>query len=176
MQKAGILAEKPPTKDPQVAEYDKKKAAVEATSYTISLVGMPTDVQKAAHTDANAADATLPYAVTLSVACADGAKSYDNYNFPAKGSIIWSGKNNGDTTLTVRFKEFDTKKWAGTKGFVGFVRAFSDGTESFTLDDFPDAKKRMEKIGLAGLIVRYKIDGYATMLSDYDTLDEMAKP
>ena len=120
--------------------------------YTVSLQARPLGVNQGALLD--------PYAVTLTLNCADGVQKLDNYNYPANLDFKWKPDSCGDATLQIRFDDFTlTKTYAGVYGFPRFLEEFRDGTRTFTAKDFSGRAADLKGIRVSQIQVHYVISG-----------------
>ncbi|MCJ8502438.1 type VI secretion protein IcmF/TssM N-terminal domain-containing protein [Desulfatitalea alkaliphila] len=119
-------------------------------SYTVSLAGRPTNVNPEARSE--------PYQTRLTLQCAGGLQTLDNFNAPSALDFVWEPATCDHVTLTIFFEAFTlTHAWRGQWGFRDFLRAFRDGREVFTPADFPQQKGALDNLGVRFVQVNYTI-------------------
>jgi type VI secretion system protein ImpL len=121
-------------------------------SYTVTLETLPVESNR---------EATVrPIGCVLSLQCAEEKNTLENYNYPKKQIFTWSPENCGDTVLSIMLPDLTlTKSYGGKLGFALFLADFSDGSRSFTPEDFPRNRESLEKIGITFIRVSYRISG-----------------
>ena len=144
----------------QQAELDKQIAKLQATTATVTLSTVPPQT--------NADALALPESVTLTLQCASGAITLENLNFPNSAVFPWSMATCGDTTLRVRYANFDlTRHYGGALGFVDFLRDYASGSRRYTPADFPDQQSSMTQANIKSLVITYRQQGQAPLQSAF---------
>ena len=101
-----------------------------------------------------------PYANILTLQCTDGPVQLKNYNYPQKATFRWVPDKCADTTLQILFPDITlTKAYKGRLGFARFLADFKDGRHTFVTGDFPEAKSRLDRLGITSIRVSYRING-----------------
>ncbi|MDQ7031990.1 MAG: type VI secretion protein IcmF/TssM N-terminal domain-containing protein [Desulfonauticus sp.] len=101
-----------------------------------------------------------PLYTSLTINCASGAVTLDNYNFPNKISIDWSPETCGDVVLSIKFPDVVLKKkYSGKLGFARFLKDFSSGTRVFYPDDFPENKDYLKHRKISWIELSYLFEG-----------------
>ncbi len=118
--------------------------------YTVTIAAVPTDVNEDAKSE--------PYLTRLTLQCASGQQTLENYNSPSTRDFVWETATCDDVTLTIQFQETTlVRTWSGQWGFRDFLRLFRDGREVYTPDDFPEQKATLRRIGVRRIQVNYVI-------------------
>jgi len=100
-----------------------------------------------------------PLGVILTVQCADKDRLLSNYNYKDKETFNWSPEKCGDTSLRILFPNLSlTKLYKGQMGFPKFLSDFKTGVRVFSVDEFPDAKDSLRKMGVKWIKIRYRIE------------------
>lgn len=150
--------------DEQLANLNKNKASLLQANYPVTLTGLPTGVNLGAKTNV--------IGTLLTVQCAKSTFRLNNLNFSVTGSFAWSPSNCETTTLQIRFPTFSvTKNYAGSQGFVQFLRDFQNGEHRFTANDFPDYGRQLASLGVKDITVRYQFNGQNTVLDNSKQLE-----
>jgi len=120
--------------------------------YTVTFETLPLDVND---------DAKLePHTGTLQVNCADKEFILENYNYPKRATFTWSPGKCGDVSLTILFPDINLQRhYKGKMGFAKFLEEFRDGSHTFPIEDFPEQKDHLKKIGVSWIKISYKITG-----------------
>ncbi len=120
--------------------------------YQVNIQALPTDVNDDSIQD--------PYATILTLDCAKGGQSLENFNYPQEQTFTWKPDECGDTLFRIKFETFNlSRRYAGGMGFPKFLEDFRYGTRIFSPDDFPESKEDLELLGIKEIIVNYAIDG-----------------
>ena len=126
-------------------------------TYAVTVEAVPVDV--------NADALEKPYAVTLSLSCAQQKQELINYNSPASQRFSWQRDGCGDTYLAISFKSVTLSvRYPGESGFVGFLHDFQYGAKIFRPADFPDQESLLKKLGITTITLRYKLSGSDAIL------------
>ncbi|MHB9027179.1 MAG: type VI secretion protein IcmF/TssM N-terminal domain-containing protein [Candidatus Latescibacterota bacterium] len=121
-------------------------------SYTVTLETLPVESNREA--------AVRPVGCVLSLQCAEEKSTLENYNYPKKQIFTWSPDSCGETVLSIMLPDLTlTRNYGGKLGFAGFLADFSDGSRTFTPEDFPRNRESLEKLGITFIRVSYRISG-----------------
>lgn len=113
-----------------------------------------------------------PYAANLSIECAQQAITLDNYNLAVTNSFDWSPDQCGDVSLAISIDDLTlTQRYPGAMGMAHFVEDFKDGAHTFTPEDFPQARERLEALDVNAITVRYDFSGQDALLKLADDLN-----
>lgn len=121
--------------------------------FTVTLAARPMNVNP---------EATVrPYASKLSLQCAGKEYVLENWNYPAQGDFTWSPAGCGDVLLTVQFPAGISlsKRYSGQLGFPRFLDDFSDGRQTFNLNDFSGDSAPLAEQRLTSLTLAYTVTG-----------------
>lgn len=121
-------------------------------SYTVTLETLPVEANR---------EATVkPVGCVLSLQCAEEKNILENYNYPKKQTFTWSPDSCGETVLSIMFPDLTlTRSYGGKLGFALFLADFSDGSHTFTPEDFPRNRESLDKLGITSIRVSYRIGG-----------------
>jgi type VI secretion system protein ImpL len=121
------------------------------SDHTVTIATVPIDVNP---------DAVVkPVGNFLSLQCADGTATLQNYNYPVSRSFVWSPEKCGDTVLKIKFPDFAlTRIYKGKTGFAAFLTEFASGARTFKPSDFSENKSGLTRAGIKWIKVRYKIE------------------
>ncbi len=148
--------------DQLVKEQNAEKAKGKAIRLTIT--GRPLGVNPGA--------TAKPYAATLKIQCSSGDVNLNNFNFPVSETFSWSPEQCGDVSLQLKVDTVTlTKKYPGSMGVVNFIQDFVDGQKSFSPNDFPGAKKKLDALGVSAINVRYDFVGHEDLLKLAETIN-----
>ncbi len=129
-----------------------------ASSYSVTIKGMPTDVNKEAR--------TKPHATRLEVECGDDILKLVNLNYPVKKTFDWSYGTCKDTVFAIEIGTLVlTKRYTGSLGFANFLRDFGQGEKRLTPSDFPDHRRDLERMGITYIQINYVFDGYRALIN-----------
>ncbi|KLU21437.1 hypothetical protein EOS_35935 [Caballeronia mineralivorans PML1(12)] len=153
--------------DQQVNDMSSQIARLTATSGVVRLTAQPTQTSR---------DATLlPQQSTLTLQCASGTTTLNNYNFPESASFNWAMASCGDVTLNVQFPRVTlTKRWTGPRGFIDFLRATADGEYQFDLMHYPDAQKALADAHVTWIRTPYQQEGQEALLVNFAEADRLS--
>ena len=137
-----------------------RDAKAGVSNYQVQVHALPTSV----NVDANATiDQT-----TLTMTCADGAHTLNNYNFPIDSSFTWNTSCN-DVSLEIHLDGLTLKKeFQGVQAFPDFLKTFARGPKVLTDKDFPRHRSELQQLGVSQIIVQYKVDGAGQLLQSLD--------
>jgi type VI secretion system protein ImpL len=122
-------------------------------SFTVNLAARPMNVNPEA--------ATHPYASTIHMQCADKDFVLENWNYTSQAQFTWSPATCGDVVLTVQFPAGVTlsKRYSGPLGFPRFLDEFSDGRQTFSLEDFTGDSGPLKEQKLNTITLAYVVSG-----------------
>ena len=124
-----------------------------APSYTVTITGLPTDV--------NTGAALRPHATHLELQCTNETHMLTNLNYPARKVFIWSPTTCGKVIFTIEVGDLVlTKEYEGSLGFARFLTDFDAGRRVFTAKDFPDKAAALKRMGITQIRVQYRFDGH----------------
>jgi type VI secretion system protein ImpL len=150
--------------DRVLADVKQKSDAIKALVPQLSITTQPTSVNPGAK--------AKPFAAVLSIQCASGARVINNFNFPVSDSFPLGERHCGDVTLQIKIEELVlTKKYPGSTGVVRFLQDFRDGSRQFNVDEFPQARTRLDALGVRQIGVHYIFEGQDAILKAAQQLD-----
>jgi len=150
--------------DRALADIKQKADALKAQAPQLTITTQPTSVNSGAK--------AKPFVTVLTIQCASGARVINNYNFPISDSFPLGERACGDVTLQVKIEDLVlTKKYPGANGVVRFLQDFRDGARQFNVDEFPDARVRLEALGVRQIGLRYNLEGQDAILKTAQQLD-----
>lgn len=121
-----------------------------------------------------------PYAVNLSIQCAQEQITLDNFNMDITNSFNWSPDQCGDVSLQIRIDNLLlNRRYPGPMGMARFVEEFVDGERIFTPEDFPQAREQLDALDVQTIHVRYDLGGQEALLemaSHIEYLSETEAP
>ena len=121
-------------------------------NYTVTIKGLPTDVNDKAR--------LKPHATLLELQCGDEVQELRNLNYPVRKIFKWSPENCGDVILKISVGQLTLeKKYTGYPQFSKFLREFSQGYRTFRPNDFPDHQAALKRIGITQIVVKYRFSG-----------------
>jgi type VI secretion system protein ImpL len=154
--------------DQAIAEARQAGEQLRATSHAVTVNALPTGVNEGARAN--------PFETALTVQCAPAPVTLNNFNFPVNMSLAWSEKTCGDTTLRIKLENLTlVRKYSGPQGFVRFLQEFYSGEHTFTPQDFPVQRARLEGLNVSSLSVRYTFGGHEPVLQQAEQLQALAK-
>ncbi|WP_321800904.1 type VI secretion protein IcmF/TssM N-terminal domain-containing protein [Caballeronia sp. J97] len=138
--------------DRALATARQQADAARALSVPLTLTAQPTNV--------NAGAQAKPYATILTVQCAAGVQTLNNYNFPVSTSFAWTAGQCGDTRLQIRIGNLTlSRSYAGPLGVAAFLKDFADGQRQFTPADFPASESALRALDVQTLTVSFSVTG-----------------
>ena len=121
-------------------------------SYTVSIRGLPTDINPEAQ--------IRPHATSLELQCADKAQKLINLNYPVKKTFNWSPETCRDVIFQIEVGNLVlTKKYTGYRAFAKFLKDFIDGQRTFYPKEFPRHKAALKRLGIRYIKVNYQFNG-----------------
>ena len=133
---------------------DRASQDVEAVqdSYTVSIRGRPTNVNKEARAD--------PVSTELRLDCQGGVQKLINFNYPASKDFTWKPGKCGKVTLLIHFPHLTvSESWSGGEGMQRFLHEFGDNSKTFQPQDFPQQRDRLASMKVRRIDVAYEIQG-----------------
>ncbi len=135
------------------------------SSYTVSIKGLPTDVNHNAQ--------VRPHATRIELQCADETLKLVNMNFPVKKTFVWSPNTCGDVNFEIEVGGIVlTKKYSGYQAFPGFLQDFSKGSKVFYRKAFPRYRSDLKRMGIKYIKVKYQFKGHRPVLKLISDLPE----
>lgn len=117
-----------------------------------------------------------PYAVNLSIQCANEQVTLDNFNMEITNSFDWSPDQCGDVTLQIRVDNLVlNRRYPGPMGLARFVEEFTDGERIFTPDDFPQVRDQLGALDIKTINVRYDLVGQEALLQMASHIEYLAE-
>lgn len=117
-----------------------------------------------------------PFAVNLSIQCAQEEITLDNFNMEITNSFDWSPDQCGDVNLQIRIDNLVlNRRYPGPMGMASFVEEFVDGERIFTPEDFPQVQDRLDALEVQTINVRYNLVGQEKLLQLANHLDYLAE-
>ncbi|MFX1766060.1 type VI secretion protein IcmF/TssM N-terminal domain-containing protein [Paraburkholderia sp. A1RI-2L] len=157
--------------DRTLATAKQQADADRALSVPLTITAQPTGV--------NAGAKSKPYATILTVQCAAGVQTLNNYNFPVSSSFAWTAGQCGDTRLQIKIGNLVlTRSYPGPLGVAAFLKDFANGQRQFVPADFPADQAALDALGVRTLTVSYAFTGNDTVLdaaraiNTYETLQK----
>jgi type VI secretion system protein ImpL len=138
--------------DRTLATAKQQADAARALSVPLTLTAQPTNV--------NADAQAKPYATILTVQCAAGVQTLNNYNFPVSTSFAWTAGQCGDARLQIKIGNLTlNRNYAGPLGVAAFLKDFADGQRQFTPADFPASESALKALNVQSLTVSFSVTG-----------------
>lgn len=156
--------------DTQIESSVKSQLALAAIGKSANLLisSLPTGVNPGAK--------AKPYAVNLSIQCAQEYITLDNFNMDVSNSFDWSPDVCGDVNLQIRIDNLMlNRRYPGPMGMARFVEEFIDGERIFTPLDFPQAQEQLDALGVQTINVRYNLVGQEALLQLANNLEYLAE-
>ncbi|MGC9323791.1 MAG: type VI secretion protein IcmF/TssM N-terminal domain-containing protein [Desulfomonilia bacterium] len=123
------------------------------SSYTVTITGLPTDV--------NTGAALKPHATHLELQCTNETITLTNLNYPARKVFVWSPQTCGTVAFTIEVGDLIlTKEYEGSMGFPRFLTDFEAGKRVFTGNDFPAQSGALKRMGIKYIRVQYRFEGH----------------
>jgi len=120
--------------------------------YTVSIRGLPTDINPEAQ--------IKPHATSLELQCADKAQKLINLNYPVRKTFNWSPETCRDVIFQIEVGNLVlTKKYTGYRAFAKFLKDFIDGQRTFYPKEFPMHKTALKRLGIRYIKVNYQFNG-----------------
>ena len=150
--------------DRVLADVRQKTDAIKALVPQLGITTQPLSVNPGAK--------AKPFAAVLSIQCASGARVINNFNFPVSDSFPLGERHCGDVMLQIKIEDLVlTKKYPGSTGVVRFLQDFRNGSRQFNVDEFPQAKARLNALEVRQIGVHYIFEGQDAILKAAQQLD-----
>jgi len=121
-------------------------------NYTVSIRGLPTDINPEAQ--------IRPHATSLELQCADKAQKLINLNYPVRKTFNWSPETCRDVIFQIEVGNLVlTKKYTGYRAFAKFLKDFIDGQRTFYPKEFPRHKAALKRLGIRYIKINYQFNG-----------------
>ena len=121
-------------------------------NYTVSIKGLPTDINQEAQ--------IRPHATSLELQCADKAQKLINLNYPVRKTFNWSPETCRDVIFQIEVGNLVlTKKYTGYRAFAKFLKDFIDGQRTFYPKEFPRHKAALKRLGIRYIKANYQFNG-----------------
>ncbi|SPB14567.1 putative lipoprotein [Caballeronia novacaledonica] len=157
--------------DRALAAAKTQADAARAVTVPLTLTAQPTNV--------NADAQAKPYATILTVQCATGVQTLNNYNFPVSTSFAWQAGQCGDVRLQIKIGNLTlNRNYAGPLGFASFLKDFADGQHQFGPADFPASETALRTLDVTSLTVMFSVTNgeqvtdAAQKIQQYDALQK----
>ena len=123
------------------------------TKYNIVIETVPMEVNKGADIE--------PYYSSLSISCANGAFTLENYNYPNRLNMEWTPDKCGDVVLTIKFPDATiTKRYPGAMGLARFLSDFRSGSKRLVPEDFPNHSEYLKHKNIEWIKLSFKFKGH----------------
>ena len=156
-----------------IALLDRSLADTKQQLDAINSVGLPLTIGTVPLAVNNGAKAK-PWAALLSIACATGVQTLDNYNSSIKKTMTWVPAQCADVSLRIKVSNLVlSRNWVGPLGVADFLQAFNSGTLIFSADDFPAETSRLLALGIRHIQVSYTFDGQWAVIARAQRLREL---
>lgn len=157
--------------DQALAAAKQKVEAANAQALPLTITAQPTGVNPDAK--------VKPYATTLTIQCAAGAQTLNNFNFPVSTNFAWSPAQCGEVLLQIKIgDQVLSKKYPGALGVARFIADFRAGSHTFSAGDFPGAGAALDALNVQHIIVRYTFEGQDAVLNvgqQFDAYEKLQK-
>jgi type VI secretion system protein ImpL len=121
-------------------------------NYSVSIKGMPTDVNPEAR--------MKPQSTRLELHCSGTTYSLVNLNYPVTKTFSWSSEICNDVLFQIEIGDMILiKKYVGSQAFPEFLEDFQAGQHIFSPNDFPAEKASLERLGIKYIRANYQFSG-----------------
>ncbi len=128
------------------------------SSYSVTITGLPTDVNPKA--------TMKPHATHLELQCAGTTTNLSNLNYPVRKVFEWIPGSCGDVVFSIEVGNLVlTKRYSGSLAFARFLEDFKSGQHTFSPDDFPREKASLRSMKIQYIKVQYRIVGSTPVLN-----------
>ena len=142
------------------AKQDSPADETPLFSQSVTIKGMPTDVNPDA--------LTRPHATHLELQCTEKSTHLINLNYPVRKIFEWSAQTCGDVVFTIKLGTMAlTKKYSGNMGFPLFLSDFGSGTKRLYPKDFPENETALKRENVQYIQVNYQIEGHEPVIAFY---------
>ena len=150
--------------DRALAQAKQLADAARAVVVPLTITAQPTGVNPGAQ--------AKPYATILTIQCAAGVQTLNNYNFPVSSSFAWSTAQCGDTRLQIKIGNLVlNRSYPGPLGVAAFLRDFANGQHQFGPADFPADEAALNTLGVQSFTVNYAFSGSDAVLDAAHRID-----
>lgn len=134
-----------------------RTAATAATgSYGVTIKGLPTGANPGAR---------LPELTSLELQCGNEVQSLLNRNYPIAKSFNWSSENCGDVVFKIKVgRVVLARRYTGYLAFPKFLNDFRKGRRRFYVDEFPEQKPTLKRMGIKYITVTYQLRGHEPVI------------
>jgi type VI secretion system protein ImpL len=142
-----------------LAFIQKGRTAATATieNYRVTIKGLPTG--------ANPGARRLPRLTSLELQCGNEVQSLLNRNYPIEKSFNWSSENCGDVVFKIEVGSVVlSKRYTGYLAFPKFLKDFREGRRKFHVDEFPEEKASLKRMGIKYIAVTYQLRGHEPVI------------
>ena len=134
-----------------------KTSKLVKANYTVSIKGLPTDINPEAQ--------IRPHATSIELQCADKAQKLINLNYPVRKTFNWSTEKCEDVIFQIEVADLIlTKKYTGYQAFPKFLKDFADGQRIFFSREFPDYQAALKRLGIRYIKVNYQFKGHQPII------------
>jgi type VI secretion system protein ImpL len=145
--------------EPDFFSFLKKGARVATTvreNYKVRVKGLPTGANPGAR---------LPRLTRLELQCGGEVQSLVNRNYPVSDTFSWAPRDCGDVVFTIEVGAVTlTKTYTGHMPFAEFLNDFRKGKRTFNIDEFPNQKAALRRMGIKYITVTYQFSGHEPVL------------
>ena len=121
-------------------------------NYTVSVRGLPTDINPEAQ--------IRPHATSFELQCANKIQKLVNLNYPVRKTFNWSPETCGDVIFQIKVGNLLlTKKYTGYRAFPKFLKDFINGQRTFYPKEFPRNNAALKRLGIRYIKVNYQFNG-----------------
>ncbi len=127
------------------------------SSYSVTITGLPTDV--------NSKATVKPHATHLELQCAGSTTNLSNLNYPVRKVFEWIPGSCGDVVFSIEVGNLVlTKRYKGSLAFARFLEDFKSGQHTFSSKDFPKQQTALRSMKIKYIKVQYRIKGSTPVL------------
>lgn len=146
------------TAERNMAAARQQADALKAQAVPLTIVALPTNVSAGARAKV--------YATVLTLQCGAGARTLSNFNAPARERFSWTMDSCGAVSLQIKIEQLVlTRTYPGPTGLLRFLDDFRDGERRFQASEFPEARARLEALGVNDITLQYQFEGAGAVLS-----------
>ncbi|APG19813.1 hypothetical protein A3780_20430 [Kosakonia radicincitans] len=139
-----------------ITNVSEKLSEMRNEEHYITLTSEPVNI--------NEESRDKPYAALLSMQCAKGEQSLNNYNFTTNTTFRWSINLCSDMLMKIRLGSTElVKRYDGDLPLADFIGDFRDGGHRFIPTDFPHEESKLNRMGVKWIDVHYRFDKLDTM-------------
>jgi type VI secretion system protein ImpL len=142
-----------PLKKQQMPEPDSTEPKMDMSglkdSYRVTLDAVPMGT--------NAEASVKPVSGIFWMDCQDQVVRFENNNYPNSVDFDWKPDTCGKVILIIHFPQLAVVK--EYKGFLEFAADFGYKSKTFTVDDYPQQKDALLKLGITEITIAYEFKG-----------------